>query len=75
MYLEAIIRAKRDLMAKGVSPDDMVIKLKRPVAEWLVRDKLANFQKDLPLLGCRAEVDENLRHDFRITLLPKAKKA
>ena len=68
MYIEAIIKEKKRLLAKGIPADQMCIKLKRHVAEWLAIEKLANWQSDLPLLGTRAEVDDKLRNDFTIVL-------
>ena len=68
MYIEEIIKEKRRLAAVGVDSETMLIKLRRPVAEWLTLEKLVNWELDRPLLGARAQVDENLQVDFEIIL-------
>lgn len=69
MYIEGIIAEKRRLIGQGIAPETMLLKLKRPVAEWLTIEGIANWDRDLPILGIKAEVDESLKADFSFTLL------
>lgn len=66
MYIEEIIKEKRRLMAQGVDPETMLIKLRRPVAEWLTIEKIVDWRNDRQLMGVRAKVDEDLQTDFEI---------